>query len=88
MERARNRDPPSSGPPCPERVNVLMQRLRRIEGQARGLQKRLEEGRSFAELLTQLRATRKAMDSLVRALLVEVPRPLQGWGFCGAARGG
>jgi DNA-binding FrmR family transcriptional regulator len=45
-------------------------RLRRIEGQARGIQKMLDEGRSCEEMLTQTMAMRSALD-LVGARLME-----------------
>lgn len=41
----------------------LMHRLRRAEGQVRGLQKLLEEGADCAKLAQQLLATRHALDS-------------------------
>ncbi len=45
-------------------------RLRRIEGQARGIQKMLEEGRECEDMLTQTMAIRSALD-LVGARLME-----------------
>jgi DNA-binding FrmR family transcriptional regulator len=45
-------------------------RLRRIEGQARGIQKMLEEGRDCEEMLTQTMAMRSALD-LVGARIME-----------------
>jgi DNA-binding FrmR family transcriptional regulator len=45
-------------------------RLRRIEGQARGIQKMLEEGRDCEEMLTQTMAIRSALD-LVGARIME-----------------
>lgn len=41
----------------------LMHRLRRAEGQVRGLQKLLEEGADCAKIAQQLLATRHALDS-------------------------
>ena len=40
----------------------LVNRLRRVEGQARGLQRMIEEGRSCDEIFTQLAATKAALD--------------------------
>jgi len=40
----------------------ILNRLRRVEGQARGLQRMIEEGRSCEEVLTQLAATKAALD--------------------------
>jgi DNA-binding FrmR family transcriptional regulator len=45
-------------------------RLRRIEGQARGIQKMLEEGRDCEDMLTQTMAIRSALD-LVGARIME-----------------
>jgi DNA-binding FrmR family transcriptional regulator len=41
----------------------LLHRLRRAEGQVRGLQKLLEEGADCAKIAQQLLATRHALDS-------------------------
>lgn len=40
----------------------MTNRLRRIEGQVRGLVDMIEKGRSCEEVATQMSATRKAMD--------------------------
>ena len=40
----------------------LINRLRRVEGQARGLQRMIEQGRSCDEIFTQLAATKAALD--------------------------
>ena len=45
-------------------------RLRRIEGQARGIQKMMEEGRECEDMLTQTMAIRSALD-LVGARIME-----------------
>ena len=45
-------------------------RLRRIEGQARGIQKMMEEGRDCEDMLTQTMAMRSALD-LVGARIME-----------------
>ncbi len=57
-------------------------RLRRIEGQIRGLQRMLEEGRDCASILTQLMAARAALDAVGRAIIqdyidhcLDVPDP-------------
>ena len=44
-------------------------RLRRIEGQARGIQKMLEEGRDCEEMLTQTMAMRSALDQVGARLM-------------------
>lgn len=55
----------------PKLVKDLSNRLKRVEGQARGLQKMLEEGRSCEEILTQLSAMRSAIGTIATMLLVE-----------------
>jgi CsoR family transcriptional regulator, copper-sensing transcriptional repressor len=40
----------------------IAMRLRRIEGQVRGVEKMLEEGRECEEMLTQMMAVRSAVD--------------------------
>ncbi|WP_412917790.1 metal-sensitive transcriptional regulator [Meiothermus sp.] len=52
-------------------VENILRRLRRIEGQVRGLQKMIENGRSCEEVLTQMTATRKAMESTSALILQE-----------------
>jgi CsoR family transcriptional regulator, copper-sensing transcriptional repressor len=46
-----------------ERKAELVHRLRRAEGQVRGLQKLLDEGTDCAKIAQQLLATRHALDS-------------------------
>ncbi len=48
----------------------IAMRLRRIEGQTRGVQKMLEEGRECEDMLTQTMAIRSALD-LVGARIME-----------------
>ena|SRR6185295_1306927 len=50
----------------PERTlpEDITNRLRRIEGQARGIQKMLEEGRECEDMLTQTMAIRSAVDQV------------------------
>ncbi|NLE74219.1 MAG: metal-sensitive transcriptional regulator [Actinobacteria bacterium] len=43
-------------------VEQVVNRLRRIEGQVRGLQRMLEDGRDCEAILTQLAAARSALD--------------------------
>jgi DNA-binding FrmR family transcriptional regulator len=47
----------------PERKADLLHRLRRAEGQVRGLQRLLEEGADCTRIAQQLLATRHALDS-------------------------
>jgi DNA-binding FrmR family transcriptional regulator len=49
---------------------TLLTRLRRVEGQIRGIQRMLEEGRECEDVLTQLTAARSALDR-VGLLLME-----------------
>jgi DNA-binding FrmR family transcriptional regulator len=41
---------------------VLLKRLRRVEGQIRGIQKMIESGRDCESVITQLGAVRSAID--------------------------
>ena len=45
----------------PEVFDDLMKRMKRIEGQARGIQRLLEEGASCSDIVTQLSAMRAAL---------------------------
>lgn len=49
----------------------LINRLRRVEGQSRGLQRMIDEGRSCEEIFTQLAATKAALDR-VGVLLISL----------------
>ena len=44
--------------------DVLINRLKRIEGQVRGLQKMIDNGRDCESILTQLAAVRSAIESV------------------------
>lgn len=55
----------------PEDAAPLINRLRRVEGQARGLQRMIEQGRSCEEVFTQLAATKAALDQ-VGVLLISL----------------
>jgi CsoR family transcriptional regulator, copper-sensing transcriptional repressor len=48
--------------PTDQELGRIINRLRRVEGQVRGLQRMIEEGRSCQETLTQLAATKAALD--------------------------
>jgi DNA-binding FrmR family transcriptional regulator len=58
--------PPPAGRPLPEDIAT---RLRRIEGQARGVARMLEEGRDCEEMLTQTMAMRSALDQVGARLM-------------------
>lgn len=47
----------------PEDYEAIVARLRRIEGQVRGLQKMLDEGRECAEVVTQFSAATRALEN-------------------------
>jgi CsoR family transcriptional regulator, copper-sensing transcriptional repressor len=45
-----------------EEVDRVLNRLRRIEGQVRGLQRMIQEGKDCESVLTQLSAVKSALD--------------------------
>ena len=47
----------------------IISRLRRVEGQVRGLQKMIEEDRSCEEIITQMTAARAALDKAAFLIL-------------------
>lgn len=49
--------------------NDLVSRLRRIEGQARGIQKMIEEGRECTDVLNQIAAMKAASSGLAGQML-------------------
>ncbi len=53
------------------RKEDYLKRLRRIEGQARGLQRMVEEEQYCIDILTQVAATTKALESVALGLLEE-----------------
>ena len=54
---------------APDTKQALLTRLRRIEGQVRGLQKMVEEERYCADVLTQVSSVQEALRGVGRALL-------------------
>lgn len=48
----------------------LVRRLKRVEGQVRGLQRMIEEGRSCSEVIMQLAALREALNKVGVAMIV------------------
>jgi DNA-binding FrmR family transcriptional regulator len=46
-----------------------LRRLRRIEGQVRGLQRMVQENRYCADILTQVSSTQEALRAVARALM-------------------
>jgi CsoR family transcriptional regulator, copper-sensing transcriptional repressor len=64
---------PAHGGPAlavdPEVKRAVLTRLRRIEGQMRGLQKMVEEERYCADVLTQVSSVQEALRGVGRAML-------------------
>ena len=55
----------------PETKDQLVQRLRRIEGQVRGVQGMLDDDRDCHEIMQQLSAIRSAVQSVSRVFMQE-----------------
>ena len=53
-------------------VDQIIRRLRRIEGQVRGLQRMIDEGKECEAVLMQLSAVRAALDRVGMFLIVIV----------------
>jgi len=53
----------------PATAEANLKRLRRIEGQVRGIQKMVEEGRYCADILTQVGAVQEALRAVGRELM-------------------
>src|SRR5713226_3766730 len=53
----------------PETKSANLKRLRRIEGQIRGLQKMVEEDRYCADIIVQIASVQEALRSVGRALM-------------------
>ncbi|MCX7831851.1 MAG: metal-sensitive transcriptional regulator [Actinobacteria bacterium] len=49
----------------------IITRLKRIEGQVRGLQKMIEEGRDLDDILVQVAATKRAFDEAALIIIAE-----------------
>lgn len=60
---------PSRPPTLSSEDQRVLKRLRRIEGQVRGLQRMVEEGRDCHEVLTLLSGIRSALDATGGAIL-------------------
>ncbi|HWL45262.1 MAG TPA: metal-sensitive transcriptional regulator [Ilumatobacter sp.] len=59
----------STGPGYTDRKDDLSKRLRRIEGQVRGVHKMVDDDRYCIDILTQISAITKALQSVSLALL-------------------
>lgn len=55
----------------PKVLKDLTARLRRIEGQARGIQRMLDEGRPCDDIVTQLSALRNAVEKVATHVVLE-----------------
>lgn len=55
----------------PEVHDDLLRRMRRIEGQARGVQRMLDEGRDCDEVVQQLTAMRAALGKVAMTVIAE-----------------
>jgi CsoR family transcriptional regulator, copper-sensing transcriptional repressor len=55
----------------PTREKRIRDRLRRAEGQVRGVQRMLDESRPCEEVVTQLLAARSALDQVIREVISE-----------------
>ncbi len=54
-----------------EQKQKILARLRRIEGQVRGLQKMIEDDRNLEEVLNQMAASKRAFDEAGLAIIAE-----------------
>jgi len=68
MKATKSGGKTDDGPLGPSNAD-LIRRLRRIEGQARGLQRMIAEGRPCSEIVTQLSALREAVNKVGVALI-------------------
>ena len=64
----------------------LVTRLRRVEGQLRGIQKMIEDDRDCIDVVTQLGAAQAALDKVALGLLDQHTRHCVAEGGQGAAR--
>ncbi len=59
----------SAPPPLTDIDEKILKRLRRIEGQVRGLQRMIDEGRDCHDILIQLSGVRSALDAAGEQIL-------------------
>lgn len=52
-------------------TEALAARLRRIEGQVKGIQRMLEEGRPCEDVITQIMAARAALDKVALSVMAD-----------------
>lgn len=53
-------------------VEELLMRLKRVEGQIKGVQKMLEEGRDCKQIIQQITAAKKALDRVGLSLIYTI----------------
>lgn len=53
-------------------IDELVTRLKRVEGQIKGIQKMLEEGRDCKQIIQQITAAKKAIDRVGLSLIYTV----------------
>lgn len=68
------REPPGGHGSYAVQKRALVRRLRRVEGQVRGLQRMVHEERYCVDVLMQIAAARAALDRVAMALLEEHTR--------------
>lgn len=61
--------PELAPPPLSDTDEKVLKRLRRIEGQVRGLQRMIEEGRDCHDILIQVSGVRSALDAAGEQIL-------------------
>lgn len=72
-------------------VEELLMRLKRVEGQIKGIQKMLEEGRDCKQIIQQITAAKKALDRVGLSLIYTImemcmAREAQGHPYPGYSR--
>jgi DNA-binding FrmR family transcriptional regulator len=64
-----------------ENKGRILKRLKKIEGQVRGIQKMIEENRSLDDILIQVAATKRAFDEAALLVIAEEMRECLGTNF-------
>jgi CsoR family transcriptional regulator, copper-sensing transcriptional repressor len=71
---AKTRTTPEETPGYAREKDALLKRLRRIEGQVRGIERMVEDDRYCIEVLTQIGAARAPLDRVALELLEDHAR--------------
>ncbi|MGW3107567.1 metal-sensitive transcriptional regulator [Streptomyces sp. NPDC001100] len=69
MEQLEHAEPEQAPPGYHDDKDAVLKRLRRIEGQVRGLQRMVEEDQYCIDVLTQVAATTKGLQAVAMQLL-------------------